>query len=77
MSLQLCPNCKKVASTWLVDDEERTWWYCGNCEFKIEEDERKETECDSCQVPLPTMSYLKGLDGHYYWCGTCGFKKLV
>ncbi len=41
-----------------MDDEDRTWWFCSECDFEIEEDESKECCCGKCNSPLPFVSWL-------------------
>jgi len=74
MSLQICLNCKELGLTWYLDDEERTWWFCSECEFKIEEDESKECCCRKCRFPLPTVSWLMKDGEDFYWCFSCNQK---
>ena len=74
MSLQKCVNCKELGMTWYVDDEERTWWFCSECDFKIEEDESKECCCGKCNSPLPFVSWLIKDGEGFYWCFSCNEK---
>lgn len=71
MSEHLCPNCKEKALTWYIDDDDRTWWRCSLCEFHIEEDESKETECKRCKLPIPTVSFLMTEKDKYFFCMFC------
>jgi hypothetical protein len=71
MSLQVCINCRELGITWYMDDADRTWWHCSECDFKIEEDERKECCCGTCKSQLPSVSWLIGDEDSYYWCFTC------
>jgi DNA-directed RNA polymerase subunit RPC12/RpoP len=72
MTEHLCSNCKEKRSTWYMDVGDRTWWQCSSCGFNIEEDESKETFCQKCNFPVPTVSYLMENDKSFYWCGFCG-----
>ena len=72
MTQHLCPECKNTAFTWSMGDDERTWWHCSSCEYRIGEDECKETFCQKCRTPYPTVSYLMENDTRFYWCTTCG-----
>ena len=74
MSLQVCQNCRELGITWYVDDEDRTWWRCSECDFEIEEDESKESCCGKCNNPLPSVSYLMKDGETFYWCFTCNEK---
>lgn len=71
MSLQICPNCKQLGCTWYTTDEERTFWHCSECDFEIEEDEKRECICLNCGDSLPSASWLFSDTEEYYWCFTC------
>ena len=72
MSLHRCFKCDQIASTWSVNDDNETWWYCSLCGFAVQEDESKEAECDVCTNYFNGMLYLLGSEGNFYWCPTCG-----
>ena len=74
MSLQICVNCRKLGMTWRGDDENRTWWFCSECDFEIEEDESKECCCGKCNSPLPMVSWLMKDEEGFYWCFSCNQK---
>lgn len=74
MSLQICVNCNELAMTWRMDDEDRTWWFCSDCNFEIEEDESKECRCGKCNSPLPMVSWLLKDGEGFYWCFSCNAK---
>ena len=74
MSEHLCPNCKKKAFTWYMDGNDRTWWHCSSCEYKVEEDESKEAKCQKCNSPFATITFLMDNNQNYYWCGHCGHR---
>ncbi len=74
MSLQICLNCKELGLTWRMDGEDRTWWFCSECDFEIEEDESKECCCRKCNSPLPSVSWLMKDGKGFYWCFSCSEK---
>ena len=74
MSLQICLNCKELGLTWRTDNNERTWWFCSECDFEIEEDESKVCCCLKCNNPLPSVSWLMKDSQGFYWCFTCNEK---
>jgi hypothetical protein len=74
MSLQICLNCKKLGLTWQMGDDDRTRWFCSECEFEIEEDESKECFCGKCNSPLPSVSWLMKDGEGFYWCFSCSEK---
>lgn len=74
MSLQKCVNCKELGMTWYMNDEERTWWFCSECDFEIEEDESKECFCGKCNSPLLSVSWLIKDGEGFYWCFSCNEK---
>ncbi len=72
MTLQNCVKCKKKAMTWRIDGDDRTWWFCSECEAEIEEDESKECGCGLCGYP--SVSWLTEEGDSYYWCFNCNQK---
>lgn len=74
MSLQICLNCKESGITWYIDNDDRAWWFCSECNYKIEEDESKECCCKQCNSPLPSVSWLMKNDEGFYWCFSCNEK---
>lgn len=71
MSLQICIKCHEFAMTWKMDGQERTWWFCSECDLLIQEDESRECRCRICKYPLPTVSWLFEADNGFYWCFNC------
>lgn len=74
MTLQICPNCRRLGCTWYMtgdDGAEQTFWRCSECEFEIEEDESRECYCLACNTPWPNVSWLFNDSEGYYWCFTC------
>jgi hypothetical protein len=57
-----------------MDDEDRTWWSCSECDFEIEEDESKECCCGKCNSPLPSVSRLMKAGEGFYRCFSCSEK---
>ncbi len=57
-----------------MDDENRAWWFCSECDFEIEEDESKECCCGKCDFPLPSVSWLMKDGKKFYWCFSCNEK---
>lgn len=74
MSLQICLNCKELGLTWRTDEVDRTFWFCSECNFEIEEDESKECFCAKCNYPLPSVSWLIKDENGFYWCFSCNEK---
>jgi hypothetical protein len=60
--------------TWYMDGEDRTWWHCSECEFKIEEDESKQSCCGKCNSTVPIASWLVKDNEGFYWCFSCNEK---
>ncbi|MDQ4121396.1 MAG: hypothetical protein M3209_08115 [Acidobacteriota bacterium] len=54
-----------------MGEDERTWWFCSECGFEIEEDENKECFCGKCNSPLPSVSWLLKEEAGFYWCFSC------
>ena len=44
MATQKCPKCNQDSFTWFIDEETSslTIWFCTECNYKAEEDERLE-----------------------------------
>ena len=57
-----------------MDSRDKTWWFCSECDFKIEEDESKECRCGKCKSPLPSVSWLIDKHQGFYWCFSCNEK---
>jgi hypothetical protein len=74
MSLQICINCKELAMTWYMDDDDRTWWSCSECDFEMEEDESKECRCRKCNSLHPFVSWMMKDGEGFYWCFACNTK---
>ncbi len=71
MSLQICLNCKELGLTWATSDDNRTWWFCSECGFEIEEDESKECCCLKCNFPFRSVSWFIKDGAGFYWCFSC------
>lgn len=72
MSLQICPLCRERAFTWHIDEDlsPLTQWHCSLCDYRAEEDESQESECDCCGGERSCVSLSDGLRA-YWFCFAC------
>ena len=75
MATQLCPKCKKDSFTWQMDDDDPdlTVWGCYECYYSAHENERDNSECETCGQQ--TESKFKDEQNGDWRCWTCLYKK--
>jgi hypothetical protein len=73
MALQVCPKCGVKAITWFIADEgsQFTTWWCSHCQYCVQENEKKESDCPHCKTKQNYM-LVKDDDGIHRWCCHCG-----
>ena len=77
MAEQNCPNCKKNAFTWHIDEDisKLTIWYCRKCGYNAFEDESTIRNCSVCGTN--TESILEDDLKIYWWCSKCDKVTLI